>query len=440
VHRAQAEKALIFYDRLLGAAGSPDPVVQLDLARASREAATIQYVVGRFQDAVASLERSIQLLDAVEAKRPGDREVTREQIQSRTKLGLFLWHTLKTSDRPLAELRRALSDAERLVGVDPHSVDARTDLAWCLHDLGSVYLEKNQLDLALAAHRRAIEINRKLIEELPDDMRRRISLAENLNNLGLLTMKRDPDQAEAAIRQGVGLLELASRHRLDVRCVTSLGSLLNNWGNLAARRGQTELALERFVRGLALVEDALKREPGHTELRYNALNMHGSRANLFTSLGRHAEAVADWDRVLELNDIPEDRLAYRLSRIMALIRTADYARGVAEAEDLAGLQSASIPMIGADLYNYACVFGLASTAASNDKSLEPAERKGRGDSYAGSALRWLERAAEAGFLNDAKNCEHARSDPDLAPLHGRAEFEKLLRGHLLAPSQVKGMP
>ena len=169
VQRAQAEKALIFYDHLLKTTSSPDPVVQIDLARASREAATIQFEVGRFQDAVAGLERSVQLIDAVGAKRPNDREVIREQIQSRTKLGLFLWHTQKKPDRALAELRRAVADAERLVESDPKSVDARSDLAWCLHDLGSVHLENQQLDLALAAHRRAILINRKLIEELPDD-------------------------------------------------------------------------------------------------------------------------------------------------------------------------------------------------------------------------------------------------------------------------------
>ena len=427
VQRAQAEKALIFYDHLLKTTSSPDPVVQIDLARASREAATIQFEVGRFQDAVAGLERSVQLLDAVGAKRPNDREVIREQIQSRTKLGLFLWHTQKKPDRALAELRRAVSDAERLVESDPKSVDARSDLAWCLHDLGSVHLENQQLDLALAAHRRAIEINRKLIEELPDDARRRITLAENLSNLGLIIIKRDPDQAEAAYREAAGILEVVLRDRPDVRCVTSLASVLNNWANLAAKRGRNELALERLVHGLTLVDDVLKREPGHTELRYNALNLHGSRANLYASLGRHAEAVADWDRVIEYNDVPEDRLAYRLSRIMALVKTPDYARGLAEAEELARGQAGSKPLAGADLYNFACVFALASTAAKNDERLEPVEQTHRADSYAGSALVWLSRASNAGFFEDPMYCEHALRDADLASLRERDEFQKLVR-------------
>ncbi len=81
LRRAQAEKALIFYDRLLAGAESHDPVIQLDTARAAREAAIAQYAAGRFNDAVASLERSVRLIDAVEATRPNDPEVMREQLQ-----------------------------------------------------------------------------------------------------------------------------------------------------------------------------------------------------------------------------------------------------------------------------------------------------------------------------------------------------------------------
>ncbi len=92
LQRAQAEKALIFYDRLLAGDDSPDPVVQLDTARAAREAAGCQYTVGHSHDAVASLERSIRLIDAVAVRRPDDHEVIREGILSRTKLGLIVWN------------------------------------------------------------------------------------------------------------------------------------------------------------------------------------------------------------------------------------------------------------------------------------------------------------------------------------------------------------
>ena len=54
---------MIFYDRLLAGAESRDPVIQLDTARAAREAAIAQYAAGRFKQAVVSLERSVRLIE-----------------------------------------------------------------------------------------------------------------------------------------------------------------------------------------------------------------------------------------------------------------------------------------------------------------------------------------------------------------------------------------
>ena len=124
----QAEKALIFYDRLLDGAESRDPVVMLDTARAAREAAMAQYAAGRFHEAVASLERSVRLIDAVEATRPNDPEVMRQQVQSRTKLGMLLWQTRKSADKALAEARRRSTSPNR--SCDLHRVPSMPDQTW----------------------------------------------------------------------------------------------------------------------------------------------------------------------------------------------------------------------------------------------------------------------------------------------------------------------
>ena len=207
----------------------------------------------------------------------------------------------------------------------PRSVDARSDLAWCLHDLGSILLESRRLQEALGASPRDL-INRELARERPWELSRRVVLAENLNNIGLLTAVSEPDRAKDVYREAAALLEAALGNKGDRRAVASLGSVLNNWGNLAVQRGQTALAFERFERGLVPMAEMLTREPNDTAYRYGALNLHGSRANLLMSLGRHAQAVADWDRVMELNDEPADRVTYRLLRILCLVRTANYER------------------------------------------------------------------------------------------------------------------
>ncbi len=60
LQRAEAEKALGFYERLLAATDISDPVVQLDTARAAREAATIQYATSRFDESIATIELSLR--------------------------------------------------------------------------------------------------------------------------------------------------------------------------------------------------------------------------------------------------------------------------------------------------------------------------------------------------------------------------------------------
>ena len=117
--------------------------------------------------AVATLDRSMHLIDAVLLELPNDRTVIREQLQSRTKRAMFLWQVRKEPTQPLSELKRAVADGKRLVHADPRSIEARADLAWCLHDLGSVLLECGSNQEALSAHRRAIDLSRALCRRTP---------------------------------------------------------------------------------------------------------------------------------------------------------------------------------------------------------------------------------------------------------------------------------
>ncbi len=114
---------------------------------------------------------------------------------------------------------------------------------------------------------------------------------------------------------------------------------------------------------------------------------------------------------------------------MARLRSNNYSRAVAEAQDLARTSSASHPLAGGDLYNLACSFALASMAARADKQLSFAERQRLAKSYAATALEWLERTAESGFLEDPDHRDQARRDPDLGPLRDTSEFRKLLPGN-----------
>ena len=72
---------------------------------------------------------------------------------------------------------------------------------------------------------------------------------------------------------------------------------------------------------------------------------------------------------------------------------------------------------GEDLYNAACIYGLAAAAAQ-----EPGER----DAYAVQAVALLRRAQAAGFFKDCAKIERLKRDSYLAPLRQREDFRKFV--------------
>jgi hypothetical protein len=76
-----------------------------------------------------------------------------------------------------------------------------------------------------------------------------------------------------------------------------------------------------------------------------------------------------------------------------------------------------------NLYNIACVFSGSSVAAAKDGKLTPADRTRLKAQYADRAMESLHQAVAKGFQNAAA----LKSDPDLAPLRSREDFQKLVQ-------------
>ena len=62
-------------------------------------------------------------------------------------------------------------------------------------------------------------------------------------------------------------------------------------------------------------------------------------------------------------------------------------------------------------YNFACVYAIASGKIADKK-----------DEYSQRAVELLQQALNAGYIDTA----HLQQDSDLAPLHDRADFKKLV--------------
>jgi tetratricopeptide (TPR) repeat protein len=245
----------------------------------------------------------------------------------------------------------------------------------------------------------------------------RRELARSHGNLGnLLKTQGKRPEAEAHYRQAVALGErlVADFPRVPAYAV-SLGGSYCNFGLVLTEGGQPAQALEWYAQAIRVLQQALDRTPD-VRAREFLRKSHANRAVALGRIGRHAEAVPDWDRAIALDEGPQ-RPTDRLLRACALAHCGEGTQATREATEV--LQ-ASIP--GADLlYEAACVYALV--AAHAEKAPRPPQTSSlRAEQHARRAMALLRDAVAKGYRDVA----HLRRDPDLDRLQVRADFQQLV--------------
>jgi hypothetical protein len=130
---------------------------------------------------------------------------------------------------------------------------------------------------------------------------------------------------------------------------------------------------------------------------------------------RHAEAVQDWERALELDD-DTFRSVLQIGRAISQAHLrGDHGRALAEAAALA--QDGDGPR----LEGLARLCSLASAAVAGDK-LQADETTKLQEQYACQAVQLLRQAAGKGHRDRL----YLKEGTDLAPLRRRADFQQLL--------------
>ena len=99
----------------------------------------------------------------------------------------------------------------------------------------------------------------------------------------------------------------------------SLEALYFTWSDFLRESSQPEAARQHAGRAVDLAEGLLQREPRHAIARAQAREAHLKRALAHEALERWADAVKDWDRVVELDEKP-DAWKRRLLRTRAVFR------------------------------------------------------------------------------------------------------------------------
>jgi tetratricopeptide (TPR) repeat protein len=244
---------------------------------------------------------------------------------------LFLRHGLV-----LAALRQALDTREKLAREHPSNADYRSDLARAYYDLGYFWHHTHRcLPEAEAAYCRAVALQRKLVDDHPLVLTWQQELARTYVSLGMLYYSTQRlNLAEAAYRQAVSLFEKSvEAYPTETEHVFDLAVTCGLLGDVTRDSDRTQPALEWFGQAIRGIETVLHLKKEHARAKEFLPTMHRQRAQILSRLGRHAEAIQEWDWVIEQAEGAECDEA-RLARALELTHTEQNDRATSKAEAL----------------------------------------------------------------------------------------------------------
>src|SRR5262249_42583511 len=159
----------------------------------------------------------------------------------------------------------------------------------------------------------------------------RMELAGTHHNLGLvLEAAGQPSEAEQEYR---GALEIEEKLVGDFPTVTQFRAQLAvsciDFASLLAGQQQPEASLAWYAKAAALLEPLLRQEPRLLRERIDVCKAHWGSALALAKLGRHVDAIKEWDQALASNALPEQKPLFRRNRALSLVHAGDHAKAFA---------------------------------------------------------------------------------------------------------------
>jgi serine/threonine protein kinase/tetratricopeptide (TPR) repeat protein len=259
--------------------------------------------LGRGKAAQAAQEQALDIQEKLAADFPS--------VPS-YRLSLAEWHnTLAWSLVRLGRYKESLAACDRAVGIldrllqaAPGPPEYRQVLGRAHHNRAEVLCQLGSPEDALDAFKKAVSIQKKLVDDYPLILGNRYDLGMSYFNMGeaLLRIGR-ADEAGAAFATGLPLYEkLTHDSPADVSYAVGLAGCYRGMGSVALRQLQPEAALAWYAKALAMLEPVLAKEPRLEKARRFAAVTYAGQALALDELGRHAEALKDWDRALAHDD------------------------------------------------------------------------------------------------------------------------------------------
>jgi serine/threonine protein kinase/tetratricopeptide (TPR) repeat protein len=423
LREGQLEDALAFFQSILREGGPVEPAVQYDVAVALQHAGVIENKLARPEQARQNFRQAADLLENLTASHPDKLEYPAQLATCYN--GLACCYPLSTPDAAHL-LGRALKLREELGRAAPDNPRWQAALAESYHNLAQ-HLQSlpAESSASRAAYEKALAIRARLTQRYPKEPWYTLQATQDCVNLGLCyTAAGQPDLAEAVYRRGEALLKpVVAEHPEQPDYAASLAALYVNWAILMkVARNRSEQAARLNTRAIDLTEQVLHKEPRHGLAQYICRNAHGERAYNYSALGRYADAVKEWDRVIDLSAEAE-RPRCRALRAWDLLHAGDYAGAVQAARQLA-----QDPHLSSELvYEAAKLYGVAAKLALADHRSPSSRRAALAETYAAHAVTLLKRVQQAGGFKGAAEVRELHLESAFNRLRSRDDFRTLLR-------------
>ncbi len=391
------------------------------LAMTHNHLANLYQDTNRSEPALNSYRDAERILEALTAAHLNDVETTVLLANSYSDLALAYDHS-QNATKAGEYYAKAVRLREQLVANDPAKLEFQRGAAVSYGNLGLAYLSGNQMEQAAESLQRAVTIYEALVRGRPWVTDYQAELAGSYSNLALLhANSQQLEKAREGFQKNVDIREqLAQQFPEVLDYAADLGGGYNNLGQIQSNSGNPNAAFETFTKAIAKLESVLAKEPNHDRGRRFLSFACFGRAKLLGHLSRHAEALQDWDRGLELTD-PQGNPAIRVMRVETLARLGVYERFTGESKELAFI--AKLPR---SQYNLARANALASATAAQDSGLSAADRLRLSEQYAIRAIELLAQAKAGGQFNTSAELELLKQDIDFASLKRRDDYQKFL--------------
>lgn len=329
-----------------------------------------------------------------------------------------------TQDRDLAEktYHKALGVIEIVVKNHPRVPDYVLDIAQIHNNRALGFQSDGRSTEAEDCFRQALSFYERLVEDYPGVVVYQTELAMSYSNLGHLVLDKDNlTAAEASYKKALAIREkLAEAHSSNLAIQWSLQESCYNLGFLTNKADKPQEAFQWYSRSIAILQAILEHNPEHADAEYWVSLAHWGRALACESLGRHADALKDWERALEF-DQGANRAQFLLRVALAFTFLGEHHGPAGEADNLSRAKDNQ----SETLYDLARIYARASTNVMTDERLSQADREKLAESYAVRSIEMLARTGN--YFKNPANRDALRNNSDFDPLRDHEDFKNLLR-------------